>query len=71
MPRNAVAALSHVCPDIRIHTIDIVQPPGIVIPSIVDMDAHQLIVSATLAAKSSAERPKNANGDARPEAMGV
>src|SRR5439155_511699 len=29
MPRNDAAAPGHVCPGIRIHAIDIVQPPGI------------------------------------------
>jgi hypothetical protein len=40
MPRNDAAALGHVCPGIRIHVIDIVQPPGIGIPPIADMDVH-------------------------------
>src|SRR6266540_1288488 len=69
MPRNDAAAPAHVCPGIRIHAIDMVQPPGIGIPSIADMDAHQPIVSAALAAKSSAEAPKKACWDARSEAM--
>src|SRR5512145_3287759 len=51
MPRNDAAAPGHVCPGIRIHAIDIVQPPGIGIPPIADMDAHQTIVIAALAAK--------------------
>ena len=59
MPRNAAAAAGHVCPGIRIHAIDIVQPPGIGIPPIADMDAHQAIVPAALAAKTSAETPRN------------
>jgi hypothetical protein len=59
MPRNDAAAAGHVCPGIRIHAIDIVQPPGIGIPPIADMDAHQTVVTAALAAKSSAETPKN------------
>jgi hypothetical protein len=58
MPRNDAAARGHVCPGIRIHAIDIVQPPGIGISPIADMDAHQTIVTAALAAKSSAETPK-------------
>jgi hypothetical protein len=52
MPRNDAAAPGHVCPGIRIHAIDIAQPPGIGIPPIADMDAHQTIVTAALAAKS-------------------
>src|SRR5256884_9895646 len=47
----------------------IVQPPGIGISPIADMDAHQTIVTAALAAKSSAETPKNASWEARAEAM--
>src|SRR2546427_6409610 len=69
MPRNDAAAPGHVCPGIRIHAIDIVQPPGIGISPIADMDAHQTIVTAGLAAKSSAETPKNAGSEARAEAM--
>jgi hypothetical protein len=34
----------------RIHAIDIVQPPGIGIPAIVDIDAHHAAVAAALAA---------------------
>src|SRR5436190_2285155 len=69
MPRNNAAAPGHVWPGIRIHAIDIVQPPGIVISPIVAMDAHQTIVTAALAAKSSAETPKNACCETRLEAM--
>ena len=36
-PRNDAAAPGHVCPGIRIHAIDIVQPPGIGISPIADM----------------------------------
>src|SRR5688572_30945839 len=69
MPRNDAAAPGHVCPGIRIHAIDIVQPPGIGISPIADMDAHQAIVTAALAAKSSAEMPKKARWEARSETM--
>src|SRR5450631_1884978 len=69
MPRNDTATLDHVCPDIRIHAIDIVQPPGIGISLIADMDAHHTIVTAALPAKSSAETPKNVSCDARSEAI--
>jgi hypothetical protein len=43
---------------VSVALIDIVQPPGIGIPPIADMDPHQRIVAAALAAKSSAETPK-------------
>src|SRR3979490_1135073 len=69
MPRNDAAAPGHVCWGIRIHAVDIVQPPGIGISPIADMDAHQTIVTATLAAKSSAETPEKACWEARPDAM--
>src|SRR5713226_2944916 len=59
----------HVWPGIRIHAIDIVQPPGIGSSPIADMDAHQTIVTAALASKSSAETPRNARREARSEAM--
>src|SRR3989449_11238985 len=68
MPRNDAAAPDHVCPA-GIHAIDIVQPPGIAISPIADMDAHQTIVTAALAAKSSAETPKKARWEARSETI--
>src|SRR5438105_9815907 len=68
MPRKDAAAAGHVCPGIRIHAIDIVQPPGIGILPVADMDAHQTTVSAALAAKSSAETPKKVCRVARSEA---
>src|SRR6185503_7778830 len=69
MPRNDAAAPGQVCPGIRIQAIDIVQSPGIGIPPISDMDAHQAIVTAALAAKSSAETPKKARVEVGSEAM--
>jgi hypothetical protein len=60
MPRNDAATPVHVCPGIRIHAIDIVQPPGIRIPPIADIEAHQTIVTAALAVKSRAAMPKKA-----------
>src|ERR1700704_6388728 len=69
MPRNDAAAPGHVCPGIRIHTIDIVQPPGIGISPIADMDAHQTIVAAALATNTSAETPRKTWWDARSKTM--
>jgi hypothetical protein len=69
MPRNDAAAPSQVWPGILIHAIDIVQPPGIRIPPIADIDAHQMIVTVALAAKSSVETPKKARSEARSETM--
>jgi hypothetical protein len=59
MPTNDAAAAGHVCPGIRIHAIDIVQPPGIVTP-IAGMEPHQKMVTVALAAKARAETPQNA-----------
>jgi hypothetical protein len=54
MTRKDATAAGHVCPGIRIHIIDMVQSPGIGIPSIPDMDTQQAIVPATLAANTNA-----------------
>ena len=59
MPRNDAAAPDYVCSGICIHVIDIVQPPGIGILPIDDIDVHQTIVTTALAAKSNAERLQN------------
>jgi len=64
MPMNDAAAPGHVCPHIRIRAIDIVQPPGMGISPIADMDVHQTIVTATQAAKSSAATAKKARSPA-------
>jgi hypothetical protein len=69
MPMNDAAAPGQVCPGIRIHAIDIIQPLGIGISPIADMDAHQTIVTAALAAKSSVETPRKAFWEVRPEAI--
>src|SRR5436309_139874 len=69
MQRNDAAAPGHVCPGIRIHAIGILQPPGIGISPIADMDAHQTIVPAALAVKSKAETQRKACWEARSEAM--
>jgi hypothetical protein len=65
MARNAVAEPSHVCPGIRIHAIDIVQPPGIGMPSVDDMDAHHAIVNAALATNTAVRTAKNVRSGAR------
>src|SRR5262250_2614196 len=70
MPRNDAAAPGHVCPGIRIHAIDMVQPPGIGISPVGDMEAHQTIVTVALAAKRSAVTPRSARSLIRSSAMG-
>jgi hypothetical protein len=46
----------------RIHAIDMVQSPGMGMPP--DMDEHQIVVTAALLAKSSAEMPMNVRWEA-------
>ncbi|GGA36240.1 hypothetical protein GCM10010981_26660 [Dyella nitratireducens] len=58
MTMNDVAALPHVWPGIRIHVIDIVQPPGIGMAFMRDMDAHPTIVSTAQRAESAAAAAK-------------
>jgi hypothetical protein len=64
MPAKDAAAAGHVWPGIRIHIIDIVQPPGIGIPPAIEL--HQNVVSAALTAKRSAETPAKAQWEVRP-----
>ena len=68
IPTNEAAESTQVCHGIGIHTIDIVQPPGIGIARIADIDAQQTIVTAAPAAKSSAQRPMKAREDVRSQA---
>src|SRR5262245_32094341 len=56
--RNCSAPANQVSPGLRIHTIDIVQPPGIGMP-MSDMDPHHAIVAAALAVKMSAATARN------------
>src|SRR5580698_616622 len=69
MPRNEAAAPGQLCSGIRIQSIDIVQPPGILISPIVDMDAHQRTVTAALTAKKIADTPTKVRREARSETM--
>jgi hypothetical protein len=69
IPRNDNAAPDQSCPGI--HVIDIDQPPGICMSLIVDMDALQIIVTAVLAIKSSADTPKNVWREVRSKAIVV
>jgi hypothetical protein len=64
MPTNDAAAAGQVCPGIRIHALDIVQPLGIVTP-IAGMEPHQKMVTVALAAKARAETPQNAPSPVR------
>ena len=62
MPMNVAAAPNHVWPGIRIQAIDIVQPPGISMPGIADMEPHQMTVTTALAKKASAETADTTRG---------
>jgi hypothetical protein len=57
MPRNAAAVPSQVWPGMRIHIIDMLQPPGIGISCIADIELHHWIVNAALAANSATQVP--------------
>ena len=70
MPRNDAATPDHVCPGIRIHTIDIVQPPGIVMSPIADMDVHQATVTEAQATKSNAAIPSKPWSEPRSRGIG-
>jgi hypothetical protein len=67
--RNEAVVSLQVCPGIRIHIIDIVQPPGIGIPRVSDMDAQQSIVTAALVANSNEEMPTKTRSDLRSDAL--
>ncbi|HEX5475120.1 MAG TPA: hypothetical protein VFX12_10700 [Vicinamibacterales bacterium] len=57
---NDPAADGHVCPGIRIHIIDSLQPPGIGMPAMEADAVHQPIVAAQLPARTSADTPTSA-----------
>jgi hypothetical protein len=59
MHRNAAAAPGHDWPGIRIHAIDIVQPPGMGMSSAGDMPTHHATVAALLARNSDADAAQN------------
>jgi hypothetical protein len=58
-------APSHDCPGMRIHVIDIVQSPGMGMPSMADISRDCITVTTTLATNSAAETPRNTARDAR------
>jgi len=53
----------------RIHIIDMLHPPGIGMSCIADIELHQAIVSAVLAATNAAPIEKNMRFDVTTEAM--
>ena len=70
MPRNDVTTADQVCPGIRIHTIDIVQPPGMGTSPIAGMDVHQATVAATLTTKSNADTARKPPSELRSSGTG-
>src|SRR5688572_25657666 len=64
MPRNVAVAPAQDCPGMRIQAMDMVQPPGISMPGMSDMEPHQATVTAALATKTSAAMKINARSDA-------
>jgi hypothetical protein len=67
MPKNEDVTPAHVCPGMRIQVIDIVQPPGIGIPPVADMDFDQRTVTAVLTMKSNTMTPMNVRPESRSE----
>src|SRR5262245_54870950 len=58
MPRNDAAAMAGDCPGIRIHAIDMLQPPGMGMPPLID--EHQATVVAAVKANASAPQARRA-----------
>jgi hypothetical protein len=63
MPTNDAAIPAHVRPHIGVHTVDIVQPPGIGNSPIADMDALAAIVAAALPTKHNTHVPTKTASD--------
>jgi hypothetical protein len=63
IPTKEAPAASQVCPGIRIHTMDIVHPPGIDISHIAHIEAHQRIVTHALAARANSEATKKTSSE--------
>jgi len=64
MPTNEAVAPARVGPGIRTHPIDIVQPPGIGISPVADMELHQTVVTATQTTNSIAKVPMKVRREA-------
>jgi hypothetical protein len=57
MPTNRAATPGHVRPHMGIHIVDMGQPPGMGMSSMVDMDPHATTVAAVQTANSNAQTP--------------
>jgi hypothetical protein len=64
MRTKETVAPAHVCPGIRIHAIDIVQPPGIGISPVADIALHQTVVTATQTTNTIAKSKMKVRRDA-------
>jgi hypothetical protein len=53
MPTNDAATPGHVCPHMGVHIVDMLQPPGMGISPIVDMDAQAAMAAVALTANSN------------------
>ncbi len=62
--RNIAAEIVQDCPGIRIHIMDIIQPPGISMPPAIER--QKLTVAATLATNAMAQTTINPAGSAAP-----
>jgi hypothetical protein len=53
MPTNDAATPGHVCPHMGVHIVDMLQPPGMGISPIADMDAQAAMAAVALTANSN------------------
>jgi hypothetical protein len=58
------AAPAHVCPAIGLHAIDIVQPPGISISPVADIEVHQMVVTTVQMTESIVTMPTKVRREA-------
>ncbi len=71
MAMNEAVMPAQLWPGIRIHAMDMVQPPGIPMPGMAAMDLYQRIVTAALITKTSAAAAINTRREFCPEGMRV
>jgi hypothetical protein len=69
IPTNDPATPSQVCPGIRIQAIDIVQPPGIIMPPVADIEVQQTTVTAALTPNRRLQTARKAGCEMRSEGM--
>lgn len=64
IPTKEAVAPAHVCPGIRIHAIDMVQPPGMGMPGMADMPLHHSTVATVLTKKRDMQTATKTRSDA-------